>query len=86
MALTDSEIDTENNSGAQTASRTFDKIGTAAAEFNDSDARMSNASADLPANFGDDDLNASPLSWIIPLVLLFLLVGLGYAFCSNPAA
>ena len=69
------------------ASRTFDKIGSAA-EFDDDDETVvrRNASA-FEVNLGDGNSgNNSPLSWLVPLVIVFLLIAGGYAFCSHPAA
>lgn len=70
--------------GTTTASETFDRIGTAASEFNDAaplTATTGNAGDDSVYDDAGDD---SPLKWIVPLVILFLLIFLGYTFCSHP--
>lgn len=70
--------------GTTTASETFDRIGTAASEFNDAaptiTATAGNSSGDSVYDDAGDD---SPLKWIVPLVILFLLIILGYTFCSH---
>lgn len=72
--------------GTTTASVTFDRIGTAASEFNDASARtpLSRNMIDELDNFDDTATDDnSPLRWIIPLVLLALLVALGAWFCGG---
>lgn len=80
------EINVAQTVNPQTASRTFDQIGTAAAEYNDADTGILEAPGYAPANLSNEITEDSPLSRAVPLVLLFLLIGLGYAFCRNPAA
>lgn len=74
--------------GAPHATGAFDKIGSAADEFVDDDETVvrRNASAfEVNLNDGSDG-NVSPLSWLVPLVIVFLLIAGGYAFCSHSAA
>ncbi|MDQ6785466.1 MAG: hypothetical protein M3033_01415 [Acidobacteriota bacterium] len=74
--------------GTTTASETFDRVGTAASEFNDSaasplDRNIGNLPNSLDAELTNDD---SPMKWIVPLIILFLLIILGYSLCSKPSA
>ncbi len=68
---------------APTASRTFDKIGTAAAEFNDADTGIIDELNNSPVDLNTGTLDSSPLNWIIPAALVILLIILGYAFCGS---
>jgi len=70
--------------GTTTASETFDRIGTAASEFNDAAPMTANAGKSSGNSVYDDAGDDSPLKWIVPLVILFLLIFLGYTFCSHP--
>ncbi len=68
---------------APTASQTFDKIGTAAAEFNDADTGIIDSLNNSPAGLDNETIDNTSMSWIIPAALLFLLIILGYAFCGG---
>lgn len=70
--------------GTTTASETFDRIGTAASEFNDPGTLNRTAGNITYESVYDAAGDDSPLKWIVPLVILFLLIFLGYTFCSNP--
>jgi uncharacterized protein YidB (DUF937 family) len=80
--------------GTTTASQTFDRVGTAASEFNDPSARALDDRTGSALNRNVDDLSDdvinddSPLKWIIPLALLGLMIALGSWFCgkSEPVA
>ncbi len=81
--------------GTTTASQIFDRVGTAASEFNDTGARPpDNRTTGSALNRNIDDLSDdvvnddSPLKWIIPLALLGLMIALGSWFCgkSEPIA
>lgn len=80
------EIDAGNIANTTTAAETFDRIGSAAAEFNDYETKpMDRNISGLPGDLTDDVINdESPMNWIIPLVIVFLLIILGYSFCSKP--
>jgi hypothetical protein len=69
--------------GTTTASGTFDRIGTAASDFNDYGV-INGAAGNAIDDSADDADDDSPIKWIVPLVILFLLIFLGYAFCGNP--
>ncbi len=75
--------------GTTTASETFDRVGTAASEFNDPGARpigaaQTSGAANRAVDFDDAEMNDdSPLKWIVPLVILALLIIIGYAFCGK---
>ncbi|HXG84484.1 MAG TPA: hypothetical protein VNI84_10695 [Pyrinomonadaceae bacterium] len=70
--------------GTTTASETFDRIGTAASEFNDAGTIISTAGNATDDSVYDDAGDDSPMKWIAPLVIVLLLIVLGYTFCSNP--
>ena len=72
-----------------TTAETFDRVGSAASEFNDSVATVEQPlhrpDSDIPDGFNnnaaeDDD---SPLRWLVPLVLVLLMIVLGYWFCGK---
>ncbi len=82
------------------AANTVDRIGTSATDVIDAGRanigdRMGisgitstvgervNASVDGSADYETAD-NDSPLSWLLPLIIVALLVILGYSFCSKP--
>jgi hypothetical protein len=74
--------------GTTSAGETFDRIGTAAAEFNDADVNrldrgIGNSSDELDNVVLNED---SPMKWVVPLIILFLLIIIGYSFCSKPPA
>lgn len=75
--------------GTTTASETFDRVGTAASEFNDAgarpiDAAQTSSAANRAMDFDDAEMNDdSPLKWIVPLIILALLIIIGYAFCGK---
>ena len=79
------EINATGIGATTTAGETFDRVGTAAAEFNDSAARplggnISRQAAEISDDVINDD---SPMSWLIPLIIVFLLIILGYSFCNK---
>ena len=79
------EINAGKNADTTTAAETFDRIGSAAAEFNDYQTKPLDSNiASLPVNSSDDVINDdSPMSRLIPLIVVFLLIILGYSFCSK---
>jgi len=80
------EINAGNVANTTTAAETFDRIGSAAAEFNAEEARPLDGNPSvLPRDLSDDVINDdSPLKWLTPLIIVFLLIILGYSFCSKP--
>jgi uncharacterized protein YidB (DUF937 family) len=60
------------------ASDSIDRFGTAAAE----DINRGEANTVMDEETNDD----SPLKWLVPLILLILLIGLGWAFCRKAEA
>ncbi|MEO6590175.1 MAG: OmpA family protein, partial [Pyrinomonadaceae bacterium] len=65
------------------AAETFDRVDASAGTTDLSDDA---AAAGVPGIFSDDDGgNKSPLSWLLPLLLLGLLVILGFWFCGKSA-
>lgn len=79
------EINAGTSADTINAVETFDRIGTAAAEFDVADSgalnkNLNNVQADLSDDLVNDD---SPVKWLIPLVIIFLLIVIGYAFCGK---
>lgn len=87
-----------NLTGATAAATnsTFDRVGTAATETLGADSRIVGDKFDTAnetravGTRADDNLNRvddfnddSPLKWILPLVLLFLMLIVGYWFCGK---
>lgn len=70
--------------GTTTASETFDRIGTAATEFNDAGAINGTAGNTVDNTAYDVVNDNSPLKWIVPLAIVLLLIISGYAFCGSP--
>lgn len=60
------------------ASDSIDRFGTAAAE----DIKRGGVNVAVDEESNDD----SPLKWLVPLILLVLLIGLGWAFCRKAEA
>jgi uncharacterized protein YidB (DUF937 family) len=64
------------------ASDSIDRFGTAAAE----EINRGEVSATAPLETVDEPDDDSPFKWLVPLALLILLIGLGWAFCRKAEA
>lgn len=74
--------------GTTTASETFDRVGSAASEFNDARAEPLGSGSQGNLNSADDaaaieNIDNSPMSWLVPLMILAALIILGYSLCSK---